>query len=538
MYLRKYCPIISLLIFVICGSVCALQYSAGADGSNARAVHEIGITGSGINIGAITISNVLTTHLAFQDSNGVSHAINHDVSGQGFIYTFHDTPFAGIIISRGSLPSHPNDIGVAPDAFVHCVRIINPMSEAEYQNTFNELINEQSCRVIVTGIQLPYGPNYPGYPPPDGNSDNSKIYDYYADTYDVIFANAAGNAVEHYSNITIFGDAHNGITTGGLRETEPNKYFRVGNVTNTGPTLDGRRKPEVTAPSTYQVAPGYSSSSDNYWNGGYGDGATSWAVPHTAGVAALLLQYANQTADANSGHNEVIKAVIVNSTFPNIEAKAGSPTYPADPNNVWHTERGYGKIDALRAYRTLSAGRISRNTTATVSAGWAYENINPYQTHQYKFAGRKNDRFILTVAWNRKINKLGKKYFAALPKFDIDVTVSNPPGNVIFSDIDDANNNLIRAELIMPSDGNYTVLLENPVNTVGDYGLAFEILPPLAGDFNADYIVDELDLRQMALDWLTAEPGTDIIADGRVNWLDFVEFAESWFEIEPRYYNP
>jgi hypothetical protein len=253
LYLSKYCPIISLLIFFVCSSVYALQGSTAENGSNAQAVHELGYTGQGINIGFIAGGNVLATHLAFQDSNGISHAINHDVSGAGFTYTFHDTPFAGIIISRGTLPNHPNDIGVAPDAFVHCVRITSLQDKSGYQNAFNELINQQSCRVIVTGIQVPYDPNYP---PPDGNSDNTKLYDYYADTCDVVFANAAGN---RYSNITIFGDSYNGITTGGLEEPITDNYFRVGDITNPGPTIDGRRKPDIMAPSTNQVAPGYSS---------------------------------------------------------------------------------------------------------------------------------------------------------------------------------------------------------------------------------------------------------------------------------------
>ena len=44
----------------------------------------------------------------------------------------------------------------------------------------------------------------------------------------------------------------------------------------------------------------------------------------------------------------------------------------------------------------------------------------------------------------------------------------------------------------------------------------------------------------MAFDWLTAGPDTDIIPipDGRVNWLDFAEFADNWLKIDSRYYNP
>ena len=69
--------------------------------------------------------------------------------------------------------------------------------------------------------------------------------------------------------------------------------------------------------------------------------------------------------------------------------------------------------------------------------------------------------------------------------------------------------------------------------------MAFELL--LAGDFNRDYVVDEQDLYQMAFEWLTAGPDTDIvpdIPDGIVNFLDFAEFADNWLKIDSRYYNP
>jgi hypothetical protein len=314
----------------------------------------------------------------------------------------------------------------------------------------------------------------------------------------------------------------------------------VGNVTNPGPTVDGRRKPDVMAPSTYQVAPGYSGSSNNYWNPGYGDGATSWSVPHTAGVAALLLEYANQTVEPNDGHNEVIKAVIVNSVFPNIDNEMGNPTNPADPNNTWHPERGYGRVDALRAYQTLSAGRIIRDATVTAPAGWAYEIMSRNTTHTYFIQGLKNERLVLTVTWNRVINKVDSTYNVDLPRFNLDVTIKNPSGGAIFSETDDVNN-LEKIDLLLPADGNYTVSLKNTTSKSHDYGLAFEILLPMTGDFNIDYIVDESDLRQMALDWLTAGPDTDIVPDvpdGMVNWLDFAEFADNWLKIEPKYYNP
>jgi hypothetical protein len=531
-----------LLLTVICGNVYGLQGSTAANGSNAQAVHSLGITGEGIKVGLITAKNVQANHLAFLDSNGQTGVFNHDYTGDGFAYDFHDTPFAGIIKSRGTY-DHPNDIGVAPDAEIHCGRVVdnNGYVDSDTNNfvedALHNLITNIGCRVIVTGIAFPDSVT------PNGQSQWTLMYDYFAEQYDVVFANAAGN---FYSSITVFGDCYNGITTGGLEEPITDNYFRVGDVTNPGPTTDGRRKPDVMAPSTYQVAPGYSSGSNNYWNTGYGDGATSWAVPHTAGVAALLLQYANQTADANARHNEVIKAAIINSTFPNILNEAGNPTYPADPNNVWHNERGYGRIDAYRAYLTLSAGKVAAGTSINSITGWAYNALGNSQTHTYLINAQRKERLVLTVAWNRAVTREWQSkpwelyweyYDEGTPRFNIDITVKDPCNTVVYSE-NDANNNLIKVDIPLELTGEYEITLTNTTSKTRGYAMAFERLAPLTGDFNIDYIVDELDLRQMALNWLTDEPDTDIIADGVVNWLDFAGFAENWLKTEPKYYNP
>jgi hypothetical protein len=231
-----------------------------------------------------------------------------------------------------------------------------------------------------------------------------------------------------------------------------------------------------------------------------------------------------------------MKAVIVNSTFPNIKDKNGNPTDPT----VWHYQRGYGRIDALRAITTLAGGKISTSALVTAQTGWAYNTIGSNQTHEYKFAGTKNERFIFTVTWNYKIDKNDSNYTVNLPRFNLDVTVKNPSGGTIFSETDDVNN-LEKIDLLLPADGNYTVSLNNPTSKSRAYGLAFECLPPLTGDFNIDYIVDGLDLRQMTLDWLNAGLDTDIVPDtpdGIVNFLDFAKFADHWLEIDSRYYNP
>jgi hypothetical protein len=504
--------------------------STGPDGSNAQAVHALGWVGEGVNVGLMSAGNVRTTHGAFEDPCGVSGAFNYDFTGDGIEISGHDTRMAGAVISRGD-DTHPDDIGVAPGADIHSARIADDsfaMKNTFLTDALDELIIEQGCRVIVTGVQSDTTA--------DGDSTWTKIYDYYAYEYDVVFANASGN---YASGVTVFGDAYNGITTGGLAVTEPDVYLKVGTGSNPGPTVDGRRKPDIVAPSQNQTLP--SSESDTAWlTVGGSAGQTSYSVPHTAGVAALLLGAADQTSDPDDNQSEVIKAVIVNSTFPNINDKDDNPTNPADPCNTWHEERGYGRIDALRAYELLSADKVAEGVDITQQKGWAYDTMTGYAQHSYSIQAARNDRMVLTVTWQREISRNGLIFTEeSAPKFNLDLTVKDPCDAVIFAETGTLDN-LEKVDLLLEKNGMYEITLDNPTAKSRDYALAFELVEPLVYDFEPiNYIVDTGDLLVIAAQWLLEGSGleADLTGDEKVNFEDFAELALHWLDVNPAYYN-
>ncbi len=517
-----------------------LAESTGPDGSNAKAVHELGETGEGINVGLISADNTRVTHEAFKNAQGDPNAFAYDFTGDGIQYSNHDTWVAGVVASRGGA-AYPNDLGVAPGANIHSARVVDNgdgINSTYITAALDYLISVKNCRVIVTGIQL-----YDSILAiPDGNSIWTKIYDYYAYNDDVVFANAAGNFIYDScgilitDRITIFGDAYNGITTGGLRVTDPDVYGRIGSISCEGPTQDGRNKPELAAPVQNQTVP--SGGSDTSWLTwtSYG-GETSLSAPHTAGVAALLLGLADDSGDPSDGHNEVIKAVIINSTFPNINDRNNNPT----TGQTHHNQRGYGRIDALRAYQLLNTSAITQGEQTTQEKGWAYTTMTSwYEEDSYLIYGEKNERLVLTVTWNRRVNKNihGNYSEESSPKFNLDVTIKNPNGQTIFSETDTLNN-LEKVDLLLPSDGVYEVLLKNTTKKNRSYALAFELLAPIAGDFYpADYIVDYSDMATVAQQWLSEGESleADLFNDGIVNLPDFAEFASHWLKTDSRYY--
>jgi hypothetical protein len=507
-----------------------LAESTGPDGSNAQGVHALGETGEGVNVGVVSLRNTRITHEAFEDPCGVSHAFSYDFTGDGIEISSHDTHMAGIVASRGG-ESYPNDLGAAPGANIHSARIADDsfaMTDVFLTDALDELIIGQNCRVIATGVQSSMIP--------DGNSIWTKIYDYYAYEYDAVFTNPSGN---YAPAVTVMGDAYNGVTTGGLAVTEPDVYLKVGSGSNPGPTLDGRRKPEIVAPAQNQTVP--TSSSDTAWaTVGSSAGQTSYSGPQAAGVAALLLGAADETSDADDNESEVIKAVIVNSAFPNINDKSDNPTDPADPCNTWHSDRGYGRIDALRAYELLSADKIAEGVNITQTKGWAYDTMTGYGQHSYSIQGARNDRLVLTATWHRRITRNGLIFTEeSTPKFNLDLTIKDPCDAVIYAETGTLDN-LEKVDLLLAKDGMHEITLDNTTSKSRDYALAFELLEPLVYDFEPiDYIVDTGDLLVIAGQWLLEGLGleADLTADGVVNLEDSAEFGKHWLEINPAYYN-
>jgi hypothetical protein len=186
---RLPCNIVSLFIFLsVTYSVFGLKEAMGEHGINAYAVHQKGITGTGVNIGLLSAGNVRAGHTAFERKSG-SAVKNYDFTGDGLSRSSHDTEMTGIILSAGS-PTHPDQIGVAPGARLHSARFSNKqLYPSKVAQALDALIKNHNCRVIMTGIQLPKE-----IVVADGNSGWTKMYDYYAETYDVIFASAAGNS--------------------------------------------------------------------------------------------------------------------------------------------------------------------------------------------------------------------------------------------------------------------------------------------------------------------------------------------------------
>lgn len=542
--------------------VYGLAESTGPAGCNAQAVHNLGQTGQGISLALISAGNARVSHEAFEDANSQPHAFAYNFTDESTTWTTnHETWMAGIVASRGGL-THPNDIGVAPGVDVHSAKVTagetgpdDPNRVIDFSwlvDALESLITDHNCAVIVTGFGLK-----PADADPNGQSDWTLLYDYYAYERDVVFANAAGNTS---TRIPVFGDAYNGITTGGLILDDPSDeyvYRRVGSKSGSGFTDDGRRKPELAGPSQNQTMP--NGNGDTSWYTWTSDGGeTSFSAPHTAGAAALLVGLADSTLEPDDEHNEVIKAVMVNSAFGNIDDREGDSTEPAEPNNVWHRERGYGRIDALGAYETLVAGRIQAGSATTQVEGWAFDTLSPQSDHIYTISVQEHDRLVATLAWNRRIEWFDEEQGSPpminekidpgelheyLANLDLVVYEPNNPSAAIFSEALcnlNPQDNLEKCDILLAVSGDCTIKVVN-VSANGEtaeYGFAFELLPPITGDFDLNYVVDNYDFALFAGEWQQQGEGleADLWPDLWVEEKDLFTFVGNWLITDDRYY--
>ena len=159
----------------------------------------------------------------------------------------------------------------------------------------------------------------------DGHTAPMTIGAEIAATRGIICTNAAGNEYEGYCTLGIPADAEHILTVGAV-----DIYGNRADFSSTGPTYDGRIKPDVMAvgESTY-VASG---NPGGWWGNYYNGSGTSFANPVLAGAVACLRQ-----ARPNASVQEICDAVRM------------SADRASNPDNYY----GYGIPDFVAALDVL-----------------------------------------------------------------------------------------------------------------------------------------------------------------------------------------
>lgn len=173
------------------------------------------------------------------------------------------------------------------------------------------------------------------------------------DHQDMLIIFAAGNNGPYPFTIISPGNAKNALTVGALTSrdvfTDLPSSYRMADFSSTGPTFDGRIKPDIVAPgesivSAYATAVSNQSAAQEGMGGGHSAvhqmSGTSMATPMVAGMVLLLREYLmTQKKIMPSGY--LLKGMVIHSGV-------------AVDKQVPDTVQGYGRLQGTNLLRPAS----------------------------------------------------------------------------------------------------------------------------------------------------------------------------------------
>jgi hypothetical protein len=302
-------------------------------------------------------------------------------------------------------------------------------------------------------------------------------YDQYVNTNNTVIVSAVGNYSAQSGQPDMINPpatAYNSIAVGSY-----------GGQTETGPTFDGRSKPDIVAPA----------------------GETSYATPLVSGAAALMIQAGTQgdgysaataggwsqaTYEQNAVLPQTVKALLMNGAV-QPTGWTHTATAPLDP------QYGAGVLNVNNAYQNLAAGRVavtpSGTTTPTIhqAAGWDVETLSNNGTSSNTTTYADNyiltaitpttgseDAFKATLVWNAQtsaaIPKGGSALVYSEKQTPIYLELFNAQTDALVSESISTVDNVQQVDALLTPGINYDLkVLTSGGNFVGSdtYALAF-----------------------------------------------------------------
>ena len=260
-------------------------------------------------------------------------------------------------------------------------------------------------------------------------SDNDSFYDAYISYYDIMVTKSCGNGYWDDTDPTITHPAPSYNLMAVANMDDKNTLTRSDDVrrssSSVGPTVNGRKKPDITAPGTNIM------STYAYWSGSNDDfiskSGTSMSAPHVAAAIILMEDAGNHTPMAQ-------KAVLINtadawtSNDTSTTADDGSVT-----GSYWDKSYGWGYIDMWEAHYNRTDyfvnSVIPRNDNATADDYKLYKGV--------MFNNEK-----ATMVWEKRSNYVaGDPPTVKYALSDLNIRLYNEAdGSLIASDLDGDDN--------------------------------------------------------------------------------------------------
>jgi len=375
----------------------------GLDVAGAYGISRIdpNLTGQGVNIGVVCRSS---TYIDSDPQNDYRPDISHN-SLEDVKIRFHDDRGA----SKAGISSHSTAIasiltGLDPNAF------FEPIGDFSYQGACPDAgldiyeFRHFLVKYVFSGI----------WPQADlltmslgWSIENwwTRGIDKIAENFGILVIASIGNGTDAH-DLSLYPAAGSNILAVGVADSSGSlSQFSApdANHSTTGPTLDGRCKPDIVAPGNCLVA--VAGDKDAYRPcGDY----SSFAVPAVAGVASLLIQKAKsdpnlQVAVFPFVGNCIMKSILMTSAKKLPHWHKGAPQSDDDYEYPLDFRQGAGMVDGVAAYNVLTADMQRDGDVNTT--GWDTNVIEPNyiaeKVYHLKTDTTEKTHISATLVWNR-----------------------------------------------------------------------------------------------------------------------------------------
>ncbi|MBN1765395.1 MAG: S8 family serine peptidase, partial [Sedimentisphaerales bacterium] len=377
----------------------------------------------------------------------------------------------------------------------------------------------------------------------------------------VLIVAASGNGSDEFHSISKPSWGHNIISVGAARSLGryPEFLTYLGppteNGSNSGPTEDGRCKPELIAPGLCLGPVAYSYKT--FVCDMSAESFSSYAAPQVAGVAGLLIDAARQNDLIPADDPRVIKALLLNGANKLIGWHKGFSGLDDDYAAPLDYRQGAGLVDAWNSYQQLIAGRYDPNQMDS-NTGWDWNmvSLDPnYPDHQKVYylprPVAKEGVITATLCWYQYYQQEGIAYQPLphnilvlelwsvddegrlLDRLDYSESTLDTLQHIYYQNVTELQVALVvsvlpRSQGLDGYEAFGLAFTDNQSNWLGDQ---------LAGDLNADGIVAVQDMMQLINAWKSQKDGDmltdyyfkeDINCDGLIDALDFEIMATQW----------
>lgn len=339
----------------------------------------------------------------------------------------------------------------------------------------------------------------------------------------IVFAVANATVISNPEN------AKNCLAVGAV-QLFPNENLPYSN-TSSGPTADGRRKPEVMSPGQSVQSPGGSIGCATTALSG-----TSMATPGISGIGILIREYFTSgfhpsgqpvATDAFTPSGTLLKAMIVNSAV-DVTGIAGFPGNREGWGRAIADHAAYFLGDA----RTLALRDVRNTDPRALETGL---------THEFRVSAGSDDHLKITLSWFDRPALAGATY---APVNNLDLEAVSPSGvaylgNVFAGGIStpggvpDPLNNLEQVLLAAPEPGEWTIRVRGSGVNEGPQGYALVMTGEVTdqscvGDFDYSGVTDSDDIVIFFASWDSGDAIADIDHSGGVDSDDVVFFFSAW----------